>query len=132
MVNPRVSLDSLREFVVFADHLNFTRAAKELHLSQPALHVKVRNLTAQIGQPLYRKEGRNLVLTPAGEAVSRFGRQVEDQLRDLLGSLALPGLAPSVLAAGEGAHLYALGPAVKRLLSAGIELRLLNKGADDT
>lgn len=42
----RVSTDALASFVVFADHLNFTRAASELHISQPALHVKVNKLAA--------------------------------------------------------------------------------------
>lgn len=130
-MDQRVSVDALREFAIFADHLNFTRAARELHVSQPALHVKVRNLADQLGLPLYRKEGRLLVLTPEGEVVGRFGRQVEGELKELLRSLAPPPASPIVLAAGEGAHLYLLGPAVRRLLAAGFDLRLLNTGADE-
>ena len=37
-----VTFDALRAFASFAGHLNFTRAAAELDISQPALHVKVR------------------------------------------------------------------------------------------
>ena len=34
----------LQSYVVFAEHLSFTSAAKELHISQPALHVQIRKL----------------------------------------------------------------------------------------
>ncbi|TMQ90362.1 LysR family transcriptional regulator [Actinomadura soli] len=47
----RLSTDALASFAVFADHLNFTRAAEELHISQPALHVKVRKLADTLGRP---------------------------------------------------------------------------------
>jgi DNA-binding transcriptional LysR family regulator len=99
-----VSADALASFVVFADHLNFTRAAAELHISQPALHVKVRKLAEALGRPLYRRDGRRLVLTADGEAIRRklFERAVDEapirsltpaeqaKLRDLLAKIADP------------------------------------------
>jgi DNA-binding transcriptional LysR family regulator len=128
-VSREVSVDAVREFVVFAEQLNFTQAARELHISQPALHVKVRKLAERVGRPLYRKEGRHLTLTPSGEVLSRFGRQVEEQLQAVLAELGDEAPAPVVLAAGEGAHLYVLAPGVQRLLSSGARLRLLNTDA---
>jgi DNA-binding transcriptional LysR family regulator len=124
-----VSVDALREFAVFAEQLNFTRAARELHISQPALHVKVRKLAERVGRPLYRREGRHLVLTPDGEALGRFGREVEERLHGLLAELGGAAPAPVVLAAGEGAHLYVLAPGVQRLLASGARLRLLSTDA---
>lgn len=121
-----LSTDAVREFAVFAEQLNFTRAARELHISQPALHVKVRKLSEQLGVPLYVREGRHLALTPAGEAVGRLGRQIEGQLRAVVDELGGAQAPPVVLAAGEGAHVYVLGQAVQRLLAAGVRLRLLN------
>ena len=59
--------DALRSFGVFAQHGNFTAAAAALGISQPALHVKVRKLAAGLGTELYERDGRSLVLTPAGE-----------------------------------------------------------------
>ncbi|MFD0541615.1 LysR family transcriptional regulator [Actinomadura luteofluorescens] len=61
----RLSTDALASFAVFADHLNFTRAAEALHISQPALHVKVQKLADTLGRPLYTRQGRRLALTPA-------------------------------------------------------------------
>ena len=47
-----IELDELGSFVVFADHLNFTRAAERLKISQPSLHVKIRKLGEKYGIPL--------------------------------------------------------------------------------
>jgi LysR family transcriptional regulator, low CO2-responsive transcriptional regulator len=105
--------ESLPAFRVFADHLNFTRAAEELHISQPALHVKVRKLAEAVGRPLYLRTGNRLVLTADGERLARFARDRERHLDDFLGELAGTHAAePLVLAAGQGAHLYLLGDVI--------------------
>ena len=55
--------DWLRAFSAFADTGNFTRAAERLSLTQPAVFGQVKKLSAWAGVPLYRREGRALVLT---------------------------------------------------------------------
>lgn len=106
--------DGLSAFVVFAEHLNFTKAARSLHLSQPALHAKVQRFSSFVGMPLYAREGRQLVLTQAGEEVARFGRvQLERNalfLQELRGGKRTE---PVVLIAGEGAYLYLLGEGIR-------------------
>jgi len=132
-MNVRLSSEALAAFAVFAEHRNFTRAAEELHISQPALHVKIAKLARTLGRPLYRRQGRRLELTPEGEAVAGFARQLDDQFAVFLGELA--GGAPTrpvVLAAGEGAFLYVLSDAVRQLLDAsGLRLRLRNCHRED-
>jgi len=123
-----VSADALASFVVFADHLNFTRAAAELHISQPALHVKIRKLAQALGRPLYHRSGRRLVLTADGEAVARFARAHDERLVHFLAEFA--GAAPRrpvVLAAGQGAYLYLLGDTIRAVLAEEpTRLRLIN------
>ncbi len=113
---------------MFAEHLNFTRAAAELHISQPALHVKVRKLAQALGRPLYHRSGRRLVLTADGEAVARFARAHDERLAHVLAEFA--GAAPRrpvVLAAGQGAYLYLLGDPIRAVLAEEpTRLRLLN------
>ncbi|MFC9974927.1 LysR family transcriptional regulator [Spirillospora sp. NPDC127200] len=110
----RLSADALASFAVFAEHLNFTRAAEELHLSQPALHVKVQKLAGSLGRPLYRREGRRLVLTPEGEAVARFARELDARTASFLAEIqGAPSERVPTLAAGEGAFLYLLGETVR-------------------
>lgn len=110
----RLSTDALASFAVFADHLSFTRAAEELHISQPALHVKVRKLSEILGVPLYTRHGRRLALTPAGERVARFARDLDARVSAFLSDVrgAAPARVPA-LAAGEGAYLYLLGGVVR-------------------
>jgi len=123
-----VSADALASFVVFADHLNFTRAAADLHISQPALHVKIRKLAQALGRPLYHRTGRRLVLTADGEAVARFARAHDERLAHFLAEFA--GAAPHrpvVLAAGQGAYLYLLGDPIRAVLAEEpTRLRLIN------
>lgn len=106
--------DALTAFATFADHLNFTHAAEALHISQPALHVKVNKLAATIGHPLYTRRGRTLSLTPEGEAVARFGRELSARMTTFLDEVRqIPVQRPLVLAAGEGAYLYLLGEVIR-------------------
>ncbi|GID97350.1 LysR family transcriptional regulator [Amorphoplanes digitatis] len=123
-----VSADALASFAVFADHLNFTHAAAELHISQPALHVKIRKLAQALGRPLYHRSGRRLVLTADGAAVARFARAHDERLAHFLAEFA--GVAPSrpvVLATGQGAYLYLLGDAIRAVLAEEpTRLRLIN------
>jgi LysR family transcriptional regulator, low CO2-responsive transcriptional regulator len=123
-----LSTDGLAAFAVFADHLNFTRAAAELHISQPALHVKVAKLAESLGRPLYRKQGRALLLTPDGEAVARFARELDTRVTTFLDELrgGTP-TRPVTLAAGEGAYLYLLGDLIRDRVDRPPPLRLLNR-----
>jgi DNA-binding transcriptional LysR family regulator len=128
-MDPRtVSADALASFAVFAEHLNFTRAAAALHISQPALHVKIRKLGLALDRTLYHRVGRRLVLSADGEAVARFARQHDERLAHFLHDLD-GGTAhrPVVLAAGQGAYLYVIGDAVRDTVAEGAtRLRLVN------
>ena len=109
-----VPTEALAAFAVFADHLNFTRAAEALHISQPALHVKITKLAATVGRPLYRRTGRTLTLTPEGEAVARFARDLDKRMSAFLDEVRrTEQVRPLTLAAGEGAYLYLLGDAIR-------------------
>ncbi|TDV46828.1 LysR family transcriptional regulator [Actinophytocola oryzae] len=119
-----IQTDALAAFAVFADHLNFTRAAAALHLSQPALHVKVAKLAATVGRPLYQRSGRTLTLTPEGEAVARFARDLDARMAAFLTEVRdAEAVRPLTLAAGEGAYLYLLGEVVRTFRP----LRLVNR-----
>jgi DNA-binding transcriptional LysR family regulator len=129
-----ISLDALQAFVVFAEELNFTKAALRMHISQPALHVKIQKLSAAMGHPLYERAGRNLRLTRHGQEVVRFGREVDELANGFLQELST-GLdnRPVVLSAGEGAYLYLLGDPIKQFTKQSrAPLRLLTRDAPAT
>lgn len=120
-----MDLSLLPTFTAFAETLSFTRAAAQLHLSQPAIHMQVKKLEEDLGVALYRRAGRSLELTAEGAALARFARETGARTRDFLSELRGEGRSePVVLAAGEGAYLYLLGPAIRAMRS---QLRLLTR-----
>lgn len=130
---PRTNLDALQSFAVFADTLNFSESARLLHISQPALHAKVRKLSEQLDAKLYLRVGSALQLTNAGEQVARHARELL-----LLNQRFVKGLAQGQeqvvvsLAAGEGAYLYLLGKALSQFSGPGASphLQLLTRNRD--
>ncbi|MFI7068256.1 LysR family transcriptional regulator [Kribbella sp. NPDC050124] len=124
--------EDLEAFAVFAQHRNFTRAAEDLHVSQPALHTRIRKLEARLGRPLYAKRGRVLQLTEAGERLAAFANETRDRATDFLSSLDAAPPRPLAVVAGSGAYLYLLGDPIRRFLARGHELRLLSGDATET
>jgi DNA-binding transcriptional LysR family regulator len=124
--------EDLQAFAVFAEHRNFTRAAEELHVSQPALHTRIRKLEARLGERLYVKQGRQLLLTGAGERLAAFANDAKDRAADFLRTLDNAPPRPLVLIAGSGAYLYLLGDQLRRYLTRGRELRLRTGDAGAT
>jgi DNA-binding transcriptional LysR family regulator len=86
----------LHVFRVVADTLNFTKAAEELHLSQPAVTSQVRSLEEGLGIALLDRVGRNATLTPAGKALLPYARQIETLTSDAIAALAPFGVQEGV------------------------------------
>lgn len=109
-----MELDWLESFRIFSETLNFTHTAKRRHLTQPAVFRHIQNLGEDMGVPLYRKVGRNLFLTEAGERLAGFAREMPDRLAVMYSEVRRDGEEPTVsLSAGQGAFLYLLGPAIR-------------------
>lgn len=64
-----MNFNQLRVFQAAARHLNFTRAAEELHLTQPGVSKHVKELEEYYGTLLFDRLGKKIVLTQAGEAL---------------------------------------------------------------
>jgi LysR family transcriptional regulator, carnitine catabolism transcriptional activator len=80
MAQGRLTGRRLEYFVAVADHGSFTAAARSLFVSQPALSLAVKELEAELGTELFRRLGRQVVLTAAGNALLGPARQ---SLRDV-------------------------------------------------
>ena len=120
----------LDSFVAFGATRNFTRAARAVGLSQPAFHERIQRLVEAVGQPLYERRGRELHLTSAGERLLAFAREQAARHEDLVAELRGQRPVRTVtLAAGEGAYLYLLGPALARYRG---RVQLLTLGARAT
>lgn len=121
-----MNYDGLFSFAAFAEDLNFTRAARRLHISQPALHAKVKRLADAVGVPLYRRVGRTLTLTLEGQRLLAYAREVSERETDMLAEVRGETLAgPVVIGAGRGALVHLLGPALRRFARGRRPLRVL-------
>jgi len=75
-------LRRLQVFEAVARLQSFSRAAAELHLTQPAVSMQVRQLEGEIGLPLYEQMGRRVDLTPAGREIVACARALTQRLRE--------------------------------------------------
>jgi DNA-binding transcriptional LysR family regulator len=83
-----VTLRHLRVFAAAARHMNFSRAAEELHLSQPAVSTQIKEFTSYAGLPLFERVGRKSYLTPAGEEMLQCAKAITQRLKEAEDTLA--------------------------------------------
>ncbi len=83
-----LTLRQLRVFLAAARHMNFSRAAEELHLTQPAVSTQIKELASAVGLPLFERIGRRTYLTPAGEEMLQCARSITQRLREAEDALA--------------------------------------------
>ncbi len=113
------TLTQLRLFEATARLGSFTRAAQELHLSQPAASAQIKKLTATVGMPLFEQVGKHIYLTEAGRRLQagceRIFRDFESIEADLQG-LRQPGAGRLAIAVSTSGKSF-----VPRLLGAFLE-----------
>jgi LysR family transcriptional regulator, low CO2-responsive transcriptional regulator len=78
----RATLKQLRIFEAAARHLHYGRAAAELHLSQPAVSIQLKQLETDLGLPLFEQMGRRTYLTHAGSELVKHARAMLTKLRE--------------------------------------------------
>lgn len=73
------TLRQLKVFEAVARHLSFSRAAEELHLTQPAVSTQVRKLEEHAGNALFEQFGKKIYLTAAGQELLTLARGIIQQ-----------------------------------------------------
>jgi LysR family transcriptional activator of nhaA len=66
----------LRHFWTVAKDGSLARAAAKLPVSQPSISEQIRDLEAALGEKLFRRDGRNNVLTDAGQVVFGYAEDI--------------------------------------------------------
>jgi DNA-binding transcriptional LysR family regulator len=77
-----VTFRQLRVFNAVARHLSFAKAAEILHVSAPAITMQIKELEAEVGMPLFERQGRKVSLTTSGEYLLVYARKMLALLKD--------------------------------------------------
>jgi LysR family transcriptional regulator, low CO2-responsive transcriptional regulator len=110
-----VTLRQMRAFSAVARHLSFTRAARELHLTQPAVSQQLKLLEAEVGLPLFEHRGRTIQLTAAGAELRPYANQAIELLREAGEALsAMRGLKRGALKLGAVSTAKYFAPSLLR------------------
>lgn len=76
------TLRQLKVFETVARHLSFSRAAEELHLTQPAVSTQVKKLEEHAGLALFEQLGKKIYLTPGGAELLHYSRTIIQQFQE--------------------------------------------------
>ena len=128
-----MELRHLRYFVSVAEHGSVSRAARHIHVSQPALSRQIHDLEAELGIRLFDRVGRRIELTAEGEDLVRHSRDVLAQAESVRErARALAGGFVGVLRVGATAQstqsILAGFLSRYRRLRPGIEVQLVEEG----
>ena len=77
-----MEIHQLRYFVAVAEEGSFSRAAARVRVAQPSLSQQIRKLEAEVGQPLFDRLPRSVVLTEAGRCLIDYARQILASIGD--------------------------------------------------
>jgi DNA-binding transcriptional LysR family regulator len=85
MNNLHITAQQIRIVEAVGRHLSYTKAAEELHLSQPAVSIQIKRLEETNEIRLFEKIGNQLYLTKVGERVYQSCKKILEELQDLNG-----------------------------------------------
>lgn len=127
------TLRQLKVFAAIARHLSFTRAAEELHLTQPTVSMQIKQLSDTVGMPLFEQIGKRIHLTGTGEALHATCREIFDSIErfemDVANRKGLKKghLKLAVITTAKYFIPRALGPFCQRYPGVEVSLKVTNR-----
>ena len=131
-----MEMQQIRYFLSLAQLLNFTRAAEECNVSQPALTRAIQALEGELGGDLIRREGRRTHLTDLGSRMLPLMQRCYDSAmaaRDLARAVTRNDVAPLSVAMSHSANLELFMSPVSELFRSfpGLQFRVYHGPAAD-
>jgi len=125
--------DSIRVFLAVADKRNFSKAAKSLFLTQPAVSFQIQMLEQFYGTVLFDRVNRNITLTAAGELLlgyahemSNLQAKLEREMQELTGTAKGRLLLGASTTIGEYVLPYLVGRFKKQFPEVDVSLVIAN------
>jgi len=101
-----MDIAALHAFTTVAELASFSEAAEQLHLTQPAVSKRIRQLEHDLGLPLFDRIGRKVSLTEAGNALLPRARRLLNDAREIRRALSdLTGIVSGRLVMGTSHHI---------------------------
>ncbi|MDK2823934.1 MAG: LysR family transcriptional regulator, transcriptional activator of the cysJI operon [Clostridia bacterium] len=125
--------DSIRVFLAVAEKRNFSKAAKSLFLTQPAVSFQIQMLEQYYGTVLFDRVNRNITLTAAGELLLKYAQQMsnlqaelEKEMQELTGTIKGRLLIGASTTIGEYILPYLVGSFKKEFPEVDVSLEVAN------
>lgn len=130
-----VTFRQLSVFEAVARRLSFSRAAEELHLTQPAVSMQIKQLEGNVGMALFEQVGKKIYLTEAGNELFHYSRVIAQNLGEVEAVLSeLKGLKRGKLKISVASTANYLAPQLlatfsQRFPTITVSLNVTNRGA---
>ncbi|HVC90942.1 MAG TPA: LysR substrate-binding domain-containing protein [Acidobacteriaceae bacterium] len=126
----------LKIFRIVAQHLNFSRAAEELFLTQPAITQQIKTLEEEYGIPLFDRTGGRITLTPAGKSLLTYAKRlkaISDEAYEVVASTGGQHAGKLALGASQTIGQYLLPNLVAAFLRENprVELTAMSGNTDE-
>lgn len=82
-----IETSQLQTLVAVSKAKSFSKAAEDLNVTQSAISQSIKNLESKLEVKIFKRSGKNVVLTPEGERLYQFGAQFLSEMRDTLDEL---------------------------------------------
>jgi len=82
-----IETSQLQTLVAVSKAKSFSKAAEDLNVTQSAISQSIKNLESKLEIKIFKRSGKNVVLTPEGEKLYQFGAQFLSEMRDTLDEL---------------------------------------------
>ena len=71
-----MNYQQVKQYLTIVKHMNLSKAAEELYISQPALSLALGRLESELDVQLFYREGKKLIISPAGEHLYHYFKEL--------------------------------------------------------
>jgi len=128
-----MTLHQLEILLSVAKHLSFSKAAKEHHISQPAVSLHIKLLETEYNVKLFKKNGKDVELSGTGYKFAYSAKEILSLVENLKNDMRGPSTTEKVLSlhiGGSESHSHFLPPVIAAFKKTHPDLRIILQSED--